>query len=208
MSDPVTNLDSADVLSSLRRLVSVTPTAAPSLDPSGCLVLTPSFRVAPDKLVLESPVPTSAASLAATIKELEAALGVTPGDWEPDGSEADASPGHWPDMQPLAFRPAPVAADPAPEVDPAPVMEGVATAPAIDAIDDMGDDLADNTAIVAETLRDGAEDLTIDETALRAIVADVLRQELQGELGERITRNVRKLVRREIFRVLNSDETG
>lgn len=42
-----------------------------------------------------------------------------------------------------------------------------------------------------------------DEAFLREIVGDVLRQELQGELGERITRNMRKLVRREIHRALS-----
>jgi hypothetical protein len=33
-------------------------------------------------------------------------------------------------------------------------------------------------------------------------VAQLIREELQGELGTRITRNVRKLVRREIQRAL------
>lgn len=37
-----------------------------------------------------------------------------------------------------------------------------------------------------------------DEVALRKLVSEMLREELQGELGERITRNVRKLIRREI----------
>lgn len=40
------------------------------------------------------------------------------------------------------------------------------------------------------------------DDALRALIRDVLRQELEGDLGERITRNLRKLVRREVFRVL------
>ncbi|KUF10359.1 hypothetical protein [Pseudoponticoccus marisrubri] len=48
--------------------------------------------------------------------------------------------------------------------------------------------------------------LEIDETVLREMVVDIVRQELQGALGERITRNVRKLVRREIHRVLMSQE--
>lgn len=38
----------------------------------------------------------------------------------------------------------------------------------------------------------------LDDEALRQMVADIVREELQGALGERITRNVRKLVRREI----------
>lgn len=46
----------------------------------------------------------------------------------------------------------------------------------------------------------------LDEGALRAMVSDVVREELTGPLGERITRNVRKLVRREIYRILSSQE--
>jgi len=42
-----------------------------------------------------------------------------------------------------------------------------------------------------------------DEDMLRDLVKDIIRQELQGVLGERITRNVRKLVRREIQRALS-----
>ncbi|MCL3880869.1 hypothetical protein [Marivita sp. GX14005] len=48
--------------------------------------------------------------------------------------------------------------------------------------------------------------LPIDEAQLRALVSDIVRQELQGTLGERITRNVRKLVRREIHRMLIAQE--
>ncbi len=46
----------------------------------------------------------------------------------------------------------------------------------------------------------------IDEEMLRAMVIDVIRQELQGQMGEKITRNVRKMVHREIFRVLASQD--
>jgi hypothetical protein len=46
----------------------------------------------------------------------------------------------------------------------------------------------------------------LDEETLRRIVAEAVREELQGVLGERITRNVRKLVRREIRLVLAADE--
>ncbi|MFW2543820.1 hypothetical protein ACN2XU_14340 [Primorskyibacter sp. 2E107] len=47
---------------------------------------------------------------------------------------------------------------------------------------------------------------TIDEATLRLMVSEIVRQELQGALGERITRNVRKLVRREIHRAILSQE--
>ncbi|NJN40752.1 MAG: hypothetical protein HC807_08010 [Gammaproteobacteria bacterium] len=46
------------------------------------------------------------------------------------------------------------------------------------------------------------EEQVIDEAALRELVAEIVRSELQGPLGERITRNVRKLVRLEIQRAL------
>lgn len=48
--------------------------------------------------------------------------------------------------------------------------------------------------------------LPLDEDALRELVAKVLREELRGELGERITRNVRKLVRREIAQIISGLE--
>ena len=49
-------------------------------------------------------------------------------------------------------------------------------------------------------------DELLDEDALRDIVSEIVREELQGALGERITRNVRKLVRREIHRALAAQE--
>lgn len=50
------------------------------------------------------------------------------------------------------------------------------------------------------------EDALLDEEMLRDLVSELVREELQGALGERITRNVRKLVRREIHRALSSLE--
>lgn len=49
---------------------------------------------------------------------------------------------------------------------------------------------------------DIADTVLIDEEMLRDLVTEVVRGELQGALGERITRNVRKLVRREVSRAL------
>ncbi len=45
-------------------------------------------------------------------------------------------------------------------------------------------------------------DEVIDEGVLYQLVAHIVRQELQGELGEKITRNIRKLVRAEVAREL------
>jgi len=68
---------------------------------------------------------------------------------------------------------------------------------------------------VVEDALDDEEEITqvfssdedvLDEEALRELVSDIVREELQGALGERITRNVRKLVRREIHRALAAQE--
>ncbi|SPH24701.1 hypothetical protein DEA8626_03737 [Defluviimonas aquaemixtae] len=53
----------------------------------------------------------------------------------------------------------------------------------------------------------GAE-VALEMDVLRELVAEILRDELKGPLGERITRNVRMLVRREIQRALESGENG
>ncbi len=54
----------------------------------------------------------------------------------------------------------------------------------------------------------GTDDIEIDEEMLRDLVAEIVRAELQGEMGVRITRNVRKLVRREIHRALMTRDFG
>lgn len=61
----------------------------------------------------------------------------------------------------------------------------------------------DDDADLAAYLEDES---VIDEEALRDLVGQIVREELQGVLGERITRNVRKLVRREIHRILSSQD--
>lgn len=42
----------------------------------------------------------------------------------------------------------------------------------------------------------------VDEAALRAMITQILREELTGQTGEKITGNLRKLVRHEIARVM------
>ncbi len=46
------------------------------------------------------------------------------------------------------------------------------------------------------------DDIFVDEELLRQVVSEIVRDELQGRLGERITRNVRRMVRQEIERAL------
>ena len=76
--------------------------------------------------------------------------------------------------------------------------------------DALSDEVVDAVTIAgADQLGDAIEPAAeIDEAMLREMVADIVRQELQGALGERITRNVRKLVRREIHRALAAHDLG
>lgn len=78
-------------------------------------------------------------------------------------------------------------------------LEDVLSDEVVDAVTTAGADQ------LGEAIEPAAE---IDEAMLREMVADIVRQELQGALGERITRNVRKLVRREIHRALAAHDLG
>ncbi|VDC32097.1 hypothetical protein [Pseudogemmobacter humi] len=64
-------------------------------------------------------------------------------------------------------------------------------------------------APVAVSVAPGAfdqDEAILDEDLLRDIVREMIREELAGTLGERITRNVRKLVRLEVNRALTTRE--
>lgn len=43
----------------------------------------------------------------------------------------------------------------------------------------------------------------LDEESLRNLINEIVREELQGELGDRIGRNLRKMIRREIVQILD-----
>ncbi|MEZ5867523.1 MAG: hypothetical protein R3D46_03220 [Defluviimonas denitrificans] len=76
--------------------------------------------------------------------------------------------------------------------------------------------MAGAAAMAAVTPDEGEEDgvdlfsqddeAVIDMEMLRDLISEVIREELQGPLGERITRNVRKLVRQEIARALEAQK--
>ena len=50
---------------------------------------------------------------------------------------------------------------------------------------------------------DQNDEFFVDEEVLRSLVSDIVKNELQGRLGERITRNVRRMVRHEIEKALS-----
>jgi hypothetical protein len=46
----------------------------------------------------------------------------------------------------------------------------------------------------------------LDEQSLRGLINTIVREELEGELGDRINRNLRKLIRREISQILEEQK--
>lgn len=125
-------------------------------------------------------------ALSAKIAALETAIGKTEDQWEPDGMGRDAYAGTtgpamaWHEDVDLDGTGKPLQEETKPTISPE--AQPVPTV---------------RTEVQAH------EDV-IDEETLRAMVAQIIRSEFQGELGERITRNVRKLVRREIQRALTA----
>lgn len=107
-----------------------------------------------------------------------------------------------PDRTPFTpFIPTPVAAETADSLEKTRIEEDTANeeVPAEDVIDDFGD--AESPFAFPE-----ADEGILDEDTLREIIVEVVREELQGVLGQRITRNVRKMVRREIRLALAAED--
>ncbi|WP_050932058.1 hypothetical protein [Aestuariivita boseongensis] len=114
------------------------------------------------------------------IAALEEVIARTDDQWEPDGTGTDDYAGT--EVETLEWEDA--------EAD-----DTLEAAPVAEDEPETAEDPSDSPD---ETVSDAL----LDEAALRDLVADIVREELQGALGERITRNVRKLVRREIHRAL------
>tara|TARA_R110002051_G_scaffold159688_3_gene231197 strand:+ start:2232 stop:3128 length:897 start_codon:yes stop_codon:yes gene_type:complete len=79
---------------------------------------------------------------------------------------------------------------------------------------DYGDELRDNSDDDGMRIPDDLDETLaayiaggtkLDQEEMRQMVVDAVRQELQGDLGERITRNIRKLVRLEISRATSEN---
>ncbi|OUS35132.1 hypothetical protein A9Q94_13955 [Rhodobacterales bacterium 56_14_T64] len=160
----------------------------------------------------------SAVSFAEKIAALEAVIGQAEGEWEPDGESGEDFSGTavetlaWEDLEEETIE--------APDVDTADdVVEASPQAAARPEYDPPEIELPEVDALdagrvaeqaVADEVLGGisADETIMDEESLRELVADIVREELQGALGERITRNVRKLVRREIHRALAVQDLG
>ena len=194
------------------------------------LVLTPEQRVSDAEIAKTSmnaatgPQPKTApsdslppvqsydkAGLEATIAELEAAVTAQFDDWEADEGESFGKAA-W---AASAFPDSPIDsaadADITPKFTYLPDTDDADAPHSIDA-PEAGDASYPETdprlsgvdeKVLAASVLSG-----FDEKALRSLVVEIVHDELGGELGERITRNVRKMVRREINRVLTSREMG
>ena len=182
------------VLDSIRRLLSDGQPAerrsgAAPVTGSEKLLLTPALRVGENATEPPQPhVAPAAWSLEERIAELEAAVGDRPDEWEPDGSE-DADQER-PNRFVFQHR-SEQAAAPLRPAAPQPQARGTG-----------GDDADEDGADENEGFDIFADDRLPDPDALRDLVAEIVRQELQSDLGQRVTRNIRKLVRREIRRAL------
>ncbi|MCW1933425.1 hypothetical protein [Pararhodobacter zhoushanensis] len=229
MSDAMTNREIEDVLTSIRRLVA--QEGAPRGD-TGRLVLTEAQRITAPPLVLtlgakaddlDGDEPTSEhdlpapdfGKLEATIAELEAAVSATGGSWESDSVDENPKASNVTELYGrLSFV---HRADEVARADePVPAVGSLAAAPAEPAeplaepateTETEADPVATEALSVQPDLSDreeaGLEEGILDEDALRAMIAQIVREELHGQLGERITAQVRKLVRAEIAKALD-----
>ena len=168
----------------------------------------------------------SRSALELRIAELEAAVTDQAGEWEPDGSEdvpvVDWSSPEIGERLIFASRAMPQAdrrgvldlGQVGTRIHPLITEDELEAAPAAP-VYDLGEDLdlsaddapIDDARIDLDYFPDELDNAALlDEDALRKMVVEIVRQELQGPMGERITRNVRKMVRREIYRILSSQE--
>jgi cell pole-organizing protein PopZ len=227
MSDAMTSREIEDVLSSVRRLVSQESHRPAPSEPPARLILTEAHRVQPDaptpvdKVAVAAPPAPPAEGVAGeapqtprkqleeTIAELEAAVSAMGEAWESEtgdpGPTLERPATEAANVTAFARRPAPAEAkEPALPEAPPPAAAAPETSEATEAAP-----TAAPKAFV-DTISEGAEaeglEAVLDEEMLRQLVAYLVREELQGQLGERVTFQVRKLVRSEIAKVL--DERG
>ena len=245
MSGPLNSNEIEDVVSSVRRLVSVDVRQRPqgADAPPERLVLTPSLRVVAEPMtvaplmlteraveveavILQAghPEPTTAdpdeAGMAVDVEEgweddlwsdpdpalAELALAVEEAELvtSPDDAALDALVLDDMSSDPTGFEPDWNDARPDPVV-PFPVL-AAETKRTPDRKSDPAPEPVAPVSTMPQTLTDteGNPLTVMDEAALHDIIRQLIREELKGALGERITHNVRKLVRAEINRALTA----
>ena len=128
-----------------------------------------------------------AGSLSAKMEALEAAVVETEDQWEPDGESDDA----YSDTKAKAVE--------------WPIENGIArsqTGETKSQSDSVATFISDSE--VARGQAGKSTTLNLSEEELREMVARIVREELQGALGEGISRKLRKMVRREIARAVTA----
>ncbi len=160
------------------------------------------------------------------IAALETAIGETQDQWEPDGAAGDDYAGtpvrtlQWQDHEvedPVSVGAGEFGGETTQEIPHAAEIDGDTTQEIPHSAEIDGDTAQEIPHAAEQGFDTDGEDATeldflvgddsiMDEESLRELVADIVREELQGALGERITRNVRKLVRREIHRALTTQQ--
>lgn len=224
MSGPDRSDEIDELVSSVRDFVAHKEySARPQRVKSELLVLTPAHRVqgqdtslppldytsslGPNVHRFEPARSVGAPTLEETAVEFETAVTAHHDEFEPDEGETFAqeawAASAFPETESHVPAPEPVA-----EPDSTP-----AVAPDTDPPRQKSADLSEmiaqelEAAIAAkpdeapkQAARGILDELSVD--ILRSLVAEIIREELAGALGEKITRNVRKLVQREINRAL------
>ncbi|MFG6567610.1 hypothetical protein [Sulfitobacter sp. 1A13679] len=176
------------------------------------------------RAVSDAVAKATGASRSDKLAALETAIGKISDDWDPDapgdndysGTEPPAM--EWKDDAELDAPEAPIADTATVEAETPAPSRPQPTTPQLEEqvrrFADSGPRVADPAATApefdyaapAQEAGSAGEDQFLDEEALRDMVTEIVRAELQGALGERITRNVRKLVRREIHRALTAQD--
>lgn len=150
-------------------------------------------------------------SLSAKIEALETAIAKTEDQWEPDGDSDDEYAGTpnatlvWRAEEEFALIDSQKMGDTTQVREQPPVEEPEhASVATFVRSPRQSSDKESKPAEVSKPAEGKLKtaSLTLDEDMLRGLIAQVVREELQGVLGQRITRNVRKMVRREIYRAL------
>lgn len=226
MSEAMSSVEIEDVLSSIRRLVSEDlrpgPRPVPKAAVDDKLILTPADRVVAEPASLAKPATLPrlhlGAELAARVvasalerkvpaqsTEWESEVGDPPllindMEWTEDGWAAPNQTAQVVQFMPLVGDAMASLAQVEPEViEP----DAVSPAPIPDPDRKWADQAEAEAVAQLEPQPQPAAELRLDEQGLRDLVRELILEELQGTLGERITRNVRKLVRAEIARAMS-----
>ncbi len=208
MTEAMSRREIEDVLSSIRRIVSHDVPAegppAPQPDLNDKLILTSALRV-DDAAAQKDGAPAPALSEGSDAGEGALPMPATSVEERavvPSLLGRIATAGRTPPLV-LDAAPAPEQGNPDPEDDLHASLEDramEATLARLEAV--LANSVQPAKAKPASAGAAASEDEIIDEGVLYQLVAHIVRQELQGELGEKITRNIRKLVRSEVAREL------